>query len=87
MATTRKSAVKKTTTAKTTGGKTKIKIHRPGVPSTEEFVKKGTTFGNLKEELNLSGYIASLNGDSEAPNNTVLKSGDTVRIGVKGKNA
>jgi hypothetical protein len=80
----KKSSTKKTTSTKAVGGK--VEFHKPGVAPESVAIKAGFTLQEFVDKYNLTSYDVFVNGD-KASMSTVLKKGDTVRVGLKTKNA
>jgi sulfur carrier protein ThiS len=80
--TTEKKAVTKKATAKTFS----ISYQRPGVAPENLKMKAGTTVSDLIQEMNIEGYIISING-VQADKTQLLAKDDIVRVGIKTKNA
>jgi hypothetical protein len=81
-----KKSTRSASTKVTKTGKTKIEFHKPGEAPQQLSLKAGTTFAEFVETYTLTGYDVFVNGD-KVSGNPVLKTGDTVRIGLKTKNA
>lgn len=82
----RKKSKRSASTKVTKTGKAKIEFHKPGEAPQQLSLKAGTTYDAFVEEYTLGGYDVFLNGN-KVSGNPVLKTGDTVRIGMKTKNA
>lgn len=75
-----KKATKKAAAPKTV----EINIQRPGQIPEKFKVPAGSTLSNLKNTLNLDGYVFAVNGGSVNDSYTFQKD-DLVRIGLKTK--
>lgn len=84
MATRKKSTSASTKTTKVS--KAKIEFHKPGEAPQQLSLKAGTTYNAFVEGYTLADYDVFVNGN-KVSGNPVLKTGDTVRIGMKTKNA
>lgn len=82
----KKSSKSSASTKATKAGKAKIEFHKPGEAPQQLTLKAGTTFNEFVETYTLGQYDVFVNGD-KVSGNPVLKTGDTVRIGLKTKNA
>jgi len=94
-------ATKKTSTKKTStlakkspakkAGKSSAKMvtiyyHAVGQPVEQKKVPVGTTVAQLVTDLNIGGYVISVNSREVSPNSDlVLVEGDSVRVGQKTK--
>lgn len=81
-----KKSTRSASTKVTKTGKAKIEFHKPGEAPQQLSLKAGTTFSEFVETYTLGQYDVFVNGD-KISGNPVLKTGDTVRIGLKTKNA
>lgn len=83
----KKDATSTKTTAKVAKSIT-INFQKPGELPTKLKVAGGTTVAQLAEELNLTGYAISVDGQSVGTgSNAVLAKDSTVRVGIRTKNA
>lgn len=78
----KKAAAKVAKTAKVK--KINLKIQKPASLPEEYKINSGATVNDLSVELNLSGYVFTVNG-KEVNNGYAFENDDLVRIGVKTK--
>ena len=84
-----RTSTKKTTvksTKKAVAAQVSLSLHKPGSVPEDVKIAAGTTVRSFISDFNLKDYVVSHNG-SEAIMDNIINKGDTIRVGLKTKNA